>query len=283
MNGKRPMPPVDGDLLESAEYYDRSINWDARLARELPVLIEVFGPPAPEPDRPATEGAARGGIIDAGCGSGRQVIAMAQRGYRVVGVDLAEEMLALARRLAREASCEAEFVSASYDAMPEALGGGFDGVYCLGNALAAAGSKDAAEAAVHAFARCLRPGGRLFVQILNFAPMRKESPCVRGPRIANVGGREYVSVRHFQFFEDRAEVTNVTLWQDDGWKQRARTGRLYPIGREEMHAWCSEAGLRVDAEWGGYDRAAFDIDASIDLIIAATREPPVRATGRRET
>jgi len=246
-------------LFESADWYDRSINWRARLTREVPLLVDLFGPPG------------QGGLLDAGCGTGRQAVALAERGYRVVGADADEAMIEFARAQSAAGSGNLRFVVSSYETMPERAGAGFDGVYCVGNALAAAGSRDAAATAVAALSCCLRPGGRLFVQILNFPPMRREQPCVRGPRLANVAGREYISFRHFVFYDDHAEVTNVTLWHEGGWRLRSHGGRLHPIEPGELRAWCAEAGLRVDHLWGGYAREPWDADESVDVLLAATR------------
>lgn len=243
----------------SAEWYDRSIDWNARMAREVPVLIDVLGPPG------------SGGILDAGCGTGHQAAALARQDYRVVGADVSEEMLDVARRNARAIGADVKFVCAPYASFLETLGGGFDGIYCLANSLAAAGTRDAVAQAIQQFAVCLRPGGRLFVQILNFAPMRNEVPCIRGPRVTNVDGCEYVSLRQFHFVENCCQVTNVTVWRQPGWRYHAQSRVLYPVSREELHAWCRESGLRIDAEWGSYVREPFDIHRSADLIVAATR------------
>lgn len=247
------------DLFRQADLYDRSINWSARIAREVPVVVEVFGPPGD------------GGIIDAGCGTGRQACALAGRGYRVVGTDTSAEMLSVGRGIAQAASREIEFVQTPYATMHEALGGGFDGVYCLGNALAAAGTRPAVADAIEQFSRCLRPGGRLFLQVLNFALIRSDVPHVRGPRVANVDGREYISVRHFQFFDDHVQVTNVTLWHEGGWQQRSHVGRLYPVCLEELREFCGRSRLRVDDVWGSYARGPFDVGSSTDLLLVATR------------
>ncbi len=243
----------------NAQWYDQSINWGARLGRELPVLMDVLGPPG------------AGGLLDAGCGTGRQACALAGRGYRVVGADAEEAMLAIARTAARKVPTEIEFVQTLYADLPQRVAGGFDGVYCLGNALAAAGTREATAGALASFGRCLRPGGKLFCQILNFTPMRSETPCVRGPRVSSVDGREYVSVRQFHFVGESVQVTNITLWQDDGWKQRAHSGVLYPVTLDELHGWCPESQLRVDAVWGSYARETFDPQRSVDLLVVATR------------
>jgi len=253
-------PPADSTpTFTSAEWYDRSIDWAARIAREIPVLSDLFGPPG------------RGGILDAGCGTGHQAAELARKGYGVVGADISDEMLDVARRHAGAASADVRFVCTPYAGFHQTLGGGFDGVYCLANSLAAAGTRDAVAQAIQQFAACLRPGGRLFVQILNFAPMRNEVPCVRGPRVTNVHGCEYVSLRQFHFVEEGCQVTNMTVWRQAGWRYHAQSRILYPISGDELQTWCRDSGLRIDAEWGSYAREPFDKQRSTDLIIAATR------------
>lgn len=243
-----------------AEWYDRSINWDARLQREIPVLVDVFGPPG------------EGGIIDAGCGTGHQVAALCQRTYRVVGVDQSEEMLSIAREHADELGVKPRLVTGNYADLHARIGGGHDGLYCLGNALAAAGSRDAVRQAISQFSVCLRVGGRLFIQILNFEPMRRDVPCVRGPRITVVDGQEFISVRQFCFVQDVARVTNITLYKEgETWCQRAHCGTLYPAGLAELRDWLKQSSLRIDDLWGNYNRDSFDVDRSVDLIVVATR------------
>ncbi|MBI4719055.1 MAG: class I SAM-dependent methyltransferase [Planctomycetes bacterium] len=244
-------------MFDSADWYERSINWSARLAREIPVLTEVLGP--------------AGRVLDAGCGTGHQASALAQRGYQVTGADASEEMLAVARRTAAAAGTAPRFACVPYGALHLRLGGDFDGVYCIGNALAAAGSRHAAAEALAQFAACLRRGGRLFVQILNFAAMRDQHPCVHGPRVSHVDGREYVSLRHFRFAGEIVEITHITLWNEGGWKKYAQAGRLCDIDLETLRGWCDADGLRVDALWGSYDREPLDLERSVDLILVATR------------
>ncbi len=254
-----------GDVFRSAKWYDQTINWSARFSRELPVLTEIFGPPA------------EGGLIDAGSGTGRHALALAARGYGVTGLDASEEMTRVAQEKAESAEEKdgvkkmPRFVVAPYHDAYQAAGGGFDGVYCLGNALAAAGTLDGVRVALAQFGECLRTGGKLFLQLLNFQPMRMQDPCVRGPRIANVDGQEYVSSRVFSFLDDCVRVTNVTHWHDGEWRQRSHGGQLYPIALDELRQACSDARLRIDETWGSYAREPFDVAASTDLIVVATR------------
>ncbi len=250
-------------LFRSAEWYDRTINWEARLGREIPVLCEVFGLPG------------EGGVIDAGCGTGRQACAMAERGYRMIGADVSDEMLAVAGRHGGRCSADVCFVASAFSDIAEKVGDGHDGAYVIGNGLAVAESQREIRDSLRGLSRCLRVGGRLFLQILNFAPMRREHPCVRGPRVVTVEGVEYVSTRQYYFGQQVVNITNTTLWKDDGWRRRSWGGRLYPIELGMLTSLLDDAGLHVLYTWGSYAKEPFDIERSQDLIVVA------EAGGRR--
>lgn len=51
-----------------------------------------------------------GRAIDLGCGTGTNVIALAQRGWEVVGIDVSRKAIAIARKKAERADVEARFV-----------------------------------------------------------------------------------------------------------------------------------------------------------------------------
>ncbi|MEU6679868.1 class I SAM-dependent methyltransferase [Streptomyces sp. NPDC046925] len=98
-------------------------------------------------------------VLDAGCGTGRVMIRLAELGYDCVGLDLDASMLAVARRQAPHLPwMQADL--AAFD--PAELPGGadFDLVVAAGNIfpLLAAGTE---AAAVRHLAAALRPGGLL--------------------------------------------------------------------------------------------------------------------------
>src|SRR5438270_6791574 len=73
------------DYLHSAEVargYDAGLAGTPLFAADRPFVEEH----CPRPGR----------LLDLGCGTGRLLVALAQRGYEVLGVDLSWEMLAVA-------------------------------------------------------------------------------------------------------------------------------------------------------------------------------------------
>jgi len=68
-------------------------------------------------------------ILDIGCGTGRHSVELARRGYQVTGVDVSFRILAEAKKAAREAGVEVEFIHA--DATRFSSKKLFDAAICL--------------------------------------------------------------------------------------------------------------------------------------------------------
>ncbi|ATL25079.1 class I SAM-dependent methyltransferase [Streptomyces formicae] len=98
-------------------------------------------------------------VLDAGCGTGRVMIRLAELGYDCVGVDLDASMLAVARKQAPELRwIQADL--ATFDPAEQRVVADFDLVVAAGNIfpLLAAGSE---SAVLSRLAAVLRPGGLL--------------------------------------------------------------------------------------------------------------------------
>ncbi|MET8578977.1 class I SAM-dependent methyltransferase [Streptomyces sp. NPDC005012] len=98
-------------------------------------------------------------VLDAGCGTGRVMIRLAELGYDCVGVDLDASMLAVARRqrpdLPWHQADLAEFEPRALGVAPD-----FDLVVAAGNVLQLV-AEDTAATVVRRLAAALRPGGLL--------------------------------------------------------------------------------------------------------------------------
>jgi SAM-dependent methyltransferase len=82
-----------------ASYQDGPAPWD--VGRPQPVVVRL-----------ASEGGFTGAVLDAGCGTGENALHVASLGLSVLGVDVAETALAIARQKANDRGIEAEFVAA---------------------------------------------------------------------------------------------------------------------------------------------------------------------------
>jgi SAM-dependent methyltransferase len=101
-----------------ASYLDGPAPWD-------------IGEPQPAIVRLAGDGAFAGAVLDAGCGTGENALHLSSLGVRVLGVDVAETAVSIAREKAAARGMDAEFAIA--DALHlQRLGRVFDAVLDCG-------------------------------------------------------------------------------------------------------------------------------------------------------
>jgi len=86
-------------LTWDASYHDGPAPWD--VGRPQPAIVRL-----------ASEGGFAGAVLDAGCGTGENALHVAALGLSVLGVDVAETALAMAREKADERGIEVAFAVA---------------------------------------------------------------------------------------------------------------------------------------------------------------------------
>ncbi|QHN05468.1 class I SAM-dependent methyltransferase [Granulicella sp. WH15] len=86
------------------------VPWDASY-HNGPAPWDI-GQPQPEIARLASEGGFAGAVLDVGCGTGEHSLLAAAMGLPVLGVDVAETALAMARKKAVDRGVKAEFAVA---------------------------------------------------------------------------------------------------------------------------------------------------------------------------
>ncbi len=266
--------------------YDRFVDWPARLAVELPFIVERVVSPAR--------------VLDAACGTGMHAIALARHGYRVVGADSSIGMIERARANAAAAGVDVRFEVAGFGELARVFDlspspnplpyqgrgrghggrGGvvrFDALLCLGNSLPHLLTPAELTVALTDFAACLRPGGLVVIQNRNFDRVVACRERWMEPQARREGDAEWLFLRFYDFDPDGLLTFNVVTLERQGagaWDQRIATSRLRPLPRDELLAALSRAGFERIACYGDMQGAPFDPQSSPNLVVTATNHQP---------
>jgi len=243
--------------------YDRFVNWEGRLAYELPFIEQQL----------TASGAQR--VLDTACGTGMHAIALAQRGYDVTGADLSVGMIERARENAAAIGSEARFVAAGFGELANEVRDGFDALLCLGNSLPHVLTADALHATLTDFAAVLRPGGLLLIQNRNFDAIMRDRVRWMGPQPHHEGDREWLFIRFYDFNSDGALTFNILTLRRDGaseWTQQIEATKLRPLLHAELSSAIAAAGFGGLACYGDMTGAPFDPGSSGNLIVTARKK-----------
>ncbi|QIS15569.1 class I SAM-dependent methyltransferase [Nocardia arthritidis] len=156
-------PPAKSSKLVNRAYnfaYKVGFSpWD--LGPPMPELVDLIeGPDALRPGR----------ALDLGCGAGSKSVYLAQHGWSVTGVDIAEEALKQARRKAADNGVDIEFVQCDLvDIPPDALRGRYD--FLLDFGCSHSLRDEAKPRYAEGIARFAEPGATLYLYAFTKGPL----------------------------------------------------------------------------------------------------------------
>lgn len=241
--------------------YDRFVNWQSRLAIELPFIIEKL------------HSAKARQVLDAATGTGMHAIALAQCGFAASGADISRGMIARANANATSAGVQVRFEVAGFGTLAGLFGKrSFDALLCLGNSLPHLLSYQKLTAALVDFAACLRQNGLLLLQNRNFDAIMAHRERWMEPQSHSEADCEWIFQRFYDFDPDGLLTFNmVTLKrQAQGtWSQTVTTSRLRPLLKEELISSLESAGFDDITIFGNMSGEAFDTTTSSNLVITS--------------
>ena len=267
--------------LDSREFYDRQAalyevmnDWPVRLSLELPFIQRTL-----EQARVRT-------VLDAACGGGHHLIALAREGYVASGADLSAEMVELARRNAAKSHLVVQFEQAGFVDMSARFSETFDAVLCLGNSLPHVLTKEDQLAALAAMHRCLRHGGVLILQNLNYDSRWKNRPRFFALNPVTLEGRTALVWRMADYHDPGTHVAGLdgpcpepglitfhiaTIEQDaaNKWQASVKSTLQRPLFASDLTRWLKTVGFKDMGLFGGMDASPFNPDSSPDLVIVA--------------
>jgi SAM-dependent methyltransferase len=217
-----------------------------------------------------------GPILELGCGTGRVALTLAQAGFDVTGIDVAEGMLREARRKAVEAGLAVEWVHADMRALD--LGRTFALILLPANALGHLLDLGDFEACMASVKRHLAPGGRFVIDF--FVPKTSlllDEPDKRFPFAESDDPEgQRIAITHSYVYEPDTQIKRVTTYHTLPGEPDEIEGQLvirmyFP---QELDALCKYNGLEIEAKYGAYDGRPFDATSEKQLIVCRAMVRP---------
>ncbi len=200
-------------------------------------------------------------ILDLCCGFGRHTIALAERGYRVTGLDYSQHLINYARE---------------YNAHPNAtyVVGDIRGPYpsrsyaLIANLFTSFGyfdSHDDHQQVFHTMRDHLAPGGRLVMDFLNSTVLRS---TLVPESMSMIGETTVIQERWIDEPFVRKTITiNVPCQAEHTFEER-----VWLYSPEDLRSMMETAGLHVVRAFGAYDGSPFVADQSQRIILIAEAE-----------
>ncbi|HZU87442.1 MAG TPA: methyltransferase domain-containing protein [Anaerolineaceae bacterium] len=255
------------DLL--SRDYDRFVNWPNRLAFEMPFLLKQLGSIKKPEGTPLR-------VLDAACGTGQHVLALAKEGMQAAGADLSLEMIRVARENASAAGADLCFEAVGFGSLAQMFGeGNFDALLCLGNSLPHLLTQTELASALNDFHACLAPGGLLLIQNRNFDSVLAKHERWMDPQAHNEGEHQWVFQRFYDFEPDGLIRFNiVTLYREgsEEWRARLTSTHLFPQTHADLAAALTHAGFTNPRFFGSLGGGDFDTEKSGNLVITAIKD-----------
>lgn len=219
-------------------------------------------------------------VLDIACGTGGYCIGLAERGYRVTGIDLDRAMIRRAREKARDLDGPPDFRVMDMLSMTRDLEPGFDRIFCIGNSLV---HLQWDEQIAKLLADCfylLRPQGELIVQIINYDRILSQGlttlPTLRDEAAALEFRRSYDLDRAGGMVIFRTE-----LWIDEGRRVIRNNIPLRIVTEEQLRALVRTAGFQSLESFGGFDSRPLTLDC-LPLILRAKGGTDPKKGARRD-
>ena len=251
-----------------SEDYDRFVNWEDRLAYEMPFIEKQIY-------RYQQPGKNSLNILDSACGTGMHAIALAKQGHMVSAADLFPQMILKGQDNARQAGVEVQFEAAGFGEMAQAFGREqFDLVLCLGNSFPHVLSEVELINALQDFASVLRKDGMLFIQNRNFDAVVKQQARWMEPQVHQADKMEWIFHRFYDFLPDgliRFNIATLKHELDSDWKAEVTSTLLRPQLHDELVNQLEQVGFQDITAYGSMEGEPFSAEKSGNLILTVIK------------
>jgi SAM-dependent methyltransferase len=204
-------------------------------------------------------------ILDLGCGHGRHANELARRGYDVLGMDLVDGFLDVARRDAEAEGLKVEYVRGDMGSFE--IESAFDRVVCLYDAFGFFDDYHQVETlrCVH---RALVPDGRFLLDL------RTREFMVRLPGVAVLDkGNGDMMIDRQQFDLETGRFVDRRTYVRDG-KQREVMFSVRLWAFTEIRLVLQSIGFTIEAAYGGFEKVPISAQRPRTVLVCRRVDPP---------
>jgi D-alanine-D-alanine ligase len=199
-------------------------------------------------------------ILDLCCGPGRHAVELAQRGYDVIGLDISERYIALARQLAEREGVHATFLRRDMREIP--FEQHFDAIINVGTSFGFFDSDAENARAIQSVAGALRPEGVFLLETGNREFYLKHFQAKDWRRLDD--GRVTIIQRDFDYERGRIVVA-FELLGGERVERWSHSWRAYTLA--EMVGMLDQAGLALSYVYGGWDGCEYGVDSPRMVLV----------------
>ena len=243
--------------------YDEAIDWDRRLAREIPFIVSRLG--KPEGKR----------VLDLACGTGRHSAALAQQGAEVVGIDNSESMLSRAKEHASSIGVTPKFIRGDMSEFKSLTTDQFDLVICLGNSLALLDNFTVLETVLSDIHQSLVEDGVLITQVLNFEEIHRTGFRFFPQKGGSLGTGENVVFSRFYDHTDPPNsstlIMTAQIKKDGEWNSLISTQKVLNLNSDVMIRYLAQAGFQETRFFSDYSESLFVGSDDRNMVIHSRR------------
>ena len=199
-------------------------------------------------------------ILDLGCGYGRHALALAKRGFQVVGLDLSTDQLGEARKRATNQGLAVEFVQGDMRRLP--FQAEFDAVI---NVFTSFGYFEDLEnrRVLEEVAKSLRPAGSLLMELVNRDGVLR---CFQPTMWHELPAGFLLNETSFDPLSSRTTGRNIFISRSGEVREYHLSTRAYSL--HELRTVLLESGFAQMQAYGGLDGSQFALDGLRTVLVA---------------
>ena len=203
-------------------------------------------------------------VLELACGSGRLTVPLAEKGFDIKGLDISDEMLALAKEKAAKQNIKLNVEKG--DMTDFDLGEKFNLIFIPAQSLSHLYTLEQIEKCFACVREHLTDNGRFLIELFNPSlEILLEKPDKIYPQ-SNIGN---IAVDSKSFYDTATQIKHIELIfrENDDETDTVLTFKMRQFFPQEIDALLKYNGFRIEQKFGSHREETFDSDSQKQLII----------------